>query len=215
MGDMMNKDKIINILGYILGIVTAIVVIVFQKNLQMLFISISICAFFIGIILFIKRQEYGTFVSGLGLSGILTFIIFKTNILDLTDSITLYCSTSLGIGCLLTVIYNIIARVILSKKYSMIVIGHVIDLERNPNSKKDYYRPVLEYTIDKNVYECNYPSYFDKNIPAIGDKFPIYVNTNDNLDVFFKEPLLDTVKVYGISIIFAIVCLVIDVMLFL
>ena len=208
-------NKIVDFLIYVLSVIMVILILLFQHDMQMLFITMSICAIFLGILLYLKKYNYGTLITGIGISGVISFILFKSKTLEFDQCVTFMMSTSFGISCILTIIYNLVIRINFKKRYSMVVVGKVIDLEKNNNTKKEYYRPIYEYIINGDSYTCYYPVYLSKNIPAIGEAMPIYIDPNNYLEVYFDPMFVTVLSAYGISVFFAIMCTIIDITLFL
>lgn len=207
------KDKIIDYLLYGVGIITVLVILIFQKNLAYVFLGGSICAIFLGVLFFLKGEKYGSSITGFGIAGISSILIYRNGILDYTDSITFMIASSLGFSSILSIIFDFINVNTFNKKYSMMVVGKVIDLEVSQSNKK-YFRPIYGFEIDKDKYEVAYPMYVCKDIPAIGDDMPIFVDPNNYEDVYFKRSLLMAIKVYAISIVLLIACIGIAISLF-
>ena len=89
------------------------------------------------------------------------------------------------------------------KTHNLLVTAQIVDLIKNPNTKKEIYYPVLNYTIDGESFEINYPLGFTKNIPNIDDTIDISINPNDHMDVYFKPLKKTVIKNYlsGVSVL--------------
>lgn len=207
------KDKIIDYLLYGVIIITVLVILIFQKSLANVFLGISICSIFLGVLLSLKGEKYGAGVSGFGIAGISSILLYRNCILDYSDSTTFMMASTLGLYSLLSIIFDIINVNVLNKKYSMMVVGKVIDLEVSQSNNK-FFKPVYGFEIDKDKYEVDYPMYISKGIPGIGDDMPIFVNPDNYEDVYFKRSLLMAIRVYAVSILLLIACIGIVISLF-
>jgi hypothetical protein len=96
----------------------------------------------------------------------------------------------------------------------MDVLGKVIDLERNPNTKKEYYRPIYAYYLDNGEYKVGLPYYLNKKIPKIGDEISLKVSSRDHADVYFEKNLLQKIRYWGTGFGLIIICLGILISLF-
>ena len=96
---------------------------------------------------------------------LLVFQLLYTNkILDKVDSTTFFVACSMAVVCLVTYVFMFINEKAISKKYSLEVEATVVDLDKNPNTKKDYYSPIYVYTVDGRECRVGLPYFINKNI---------------------------------------------------
>lgn len=208
------KNKIVENLSFVVIAATLILIAVFNKNGQAMLYIGAVGASIYGVLAGINRERYGAVSLGAGLSLLVTMLLYTNKILDKVDSTTFFVACSMAVVCLVTYVFMFINEKAISKKYSLEVEATVVDLEKNPNTKKDYYSPIYVYTVDGRECRVGLPYFINKNIPNIGDKTKIYVDPNDMLDVYFKRDLLNKIRYWGTGLVLIIVCIFIIISLF-
>ncbi len=210
----MKKEKILDTLSFIVAIATIIISLCFKNNYKYLILIASIGASIYGLLASLNKNNYGYIFLSLGPSALIAVLLYMNNILDKVDSVTFMITCSVFMLMVITLIFNYLNRKINFKKYSLIVEGSVIDLVKNPNTKKEYFQPVYEFEVDGEVYNVDYPIFMNRFIPNIGDKQKIYVNANDHKDVFFDKNTREKIYDYVLSIFLIIASLIIMITLF-
>lgn len=210
----MKKNKIIDVLIFIFGVVFALLLIAFQKQNDKLFIvAFSACIVF-GILLLFKFNKLGLLLEGIGIGGIVSLIIYYNEILKLGNTVTFFFCLSLAVMLILSLILGIIYRINVMKKFNLIIEGEVVDLVKNPNVKKDYYMPVYKYVIDGNEYFVEDINFKHNFVPNIGQIKKLYVDPNDPLQVYFLPSKFNDIKnVFGILFL-SILCIIVIISLF-
>lgn len=210
----MNKNKIVDMLLSIFGIIIALLIIVFQKQNFILFSIAFIGCVIFGILLLLKNNKVGLLLSGIGIGGISSLLIYTNKILDMGHTVTFFFLLSLTVMLILSLIVGIIYRINILKEYSLIVDGEVVDLIKNPNVKKDYYMPVYKYVIDGNEYFVEDINFKHNFVPNIGQIKKLYVDPNDPLQVYFLPSKFNDIKnVFGILFL-SILCIIVIISLF-
>ena len=211
----MKKDNILDTLSFIIGLVTIILVVVFRNSYTTVFIIASIGSLLYGVLSIINKNNYGYLFTSLGLSLLITMILYMNNVLDRFDSVTFMITGSVFSLMIITLVFDFIKRKNELKKYSLIVEGTVVDLIKNPNTTKEYFQPVYEYILDNEVFQVSLPRYINKFIPNVGDKLKIYVNPDNMEEVYFDKSKKEKITDYGISFFLMISSLIIMITLFL
>lgn len=188
--------KIINNIIYILGVILAILIIIFRKKLVIIVLIASIFSFLIGLLLIAIKNVYGYLCAGIGLSTFLGWLFYKFEILMLNDAVTFVMALTLASTITIAYIIEIIRARVNLKIHSLEVEAEVIDLQKVPNVKKDLYYPVFGYVIDKKSFEVDYLKIYKKKIPEIGDKKKIFINPYDHFDVYFAQEKKDKIYIF-------------------
>lgn len=209
----MNKEKILDSLSFVIVILTLIIMLIFKDNIIMVGIIAGVGSFLYGICNILKRNSMGCIFFSIGLSLVVTLLLYK-NVLDKGDSVTFMICLSTFLITVFTLIFMYFNDKAIFKQYDIEVEGKVVDLIKNPNTKQEYYQVVYEYELKGKVYSVATPGYIDKNIPSIGDKTKIYVDSKDIENVYFDKTKKQ--KVYNIllCVFLMIVSLVILINLF-
>lgn len=210
----MKKDSILDVLSFIVGVVTIILVVVFRNSYTTLFMIASIGALLYGVIAIINKNNYGYLFTSLGLSLLITMILYMNKIFDRFDAVTFMITGSVFVLMAITLIFDFINRKNELKKHSLAVEAIVVDLLKNPNTTKEYFQPVYEYVLDDEVFQVTLPRYINKFIPNIGDRLKIYVNPDNKDEVFFDKGKTEKLTDYGVSIFLMIASLIIMITLF-
>lgn len=210
----MKKNKIIDVLIFIFGLVFALLLIAFQKQNDKLFIVAFLGCIVFGILLLFKFNKLGLLLEGIGIGGIVSLIIYYNGILKLGNTVTFFFCLSLSVMLILSLILGIIYRISVMKKFNLIIEGEVVDLVKNPNVKKDYYMPVYKYVIDGNEYFVEDINFKHNFVPNIGQIKKLYVDPNDPLQVYFLPSKFNDIKnVFGILFL-SILCIIVIISLF-
>ena len=210
----MKKNKIIDVLIFIFGVVFALLLIAFQKQNDKLFIVAFLGCIVFGILLLFKFNKLGLLLEGIGIGGIVSLIIYYNEILKLGNTVTFFFCLSLAVMLILSLILGIIYRISVMKKFNLIIEGEVVDLVKNPNVKKDYYMPVYKYVIDGNEYFVEDINFKHNFVPNIGQIKKLYVDPNDPLQVYFLPSKFNDIKnVFGILFL-SILCIIVIISLF-
>ncbi len=181
------KDKILDSLAFIIGVLTVILVALLSKNIIMMGIVGGIGAFSFGLINILRKNNYGYILASCGLGCTISLLLYKYHILDRADAIMFMVCSSTFLLMFISFIFDFINNKELAKIYNMEIKGVVVDLVKNHNTKKDYYQVVYEYEIDNKIYKVERPGFINKNIPNIGDDGKIYVDSHDYTNVYFKK----------------------------
>ena len=210
----MKKESILDTLAFIVAVVTIIVVVCLRSNYQYLILAGSIGASIYGLLASLNKNNYGYIFLSLGISALIAILVYMGKILDRSDAITFMITCSVFMLMIITLIFNYFNRKVNFKKYNLVVEGRVIDLVRNPNTKKDYFQPIYEFEVDGEVYNVDFPGFKNRFIPNIGDTQKIYVNSKDHKDVFFDKSKGEKISDYTVSIFLIIASLIIMITLF-
>lgn len=191
------KNKLIDNVSFAVLIITLLLIAVFRENGKVILFIASGGLVLYGACACLQKQRYGTLIIGSGLSLLVTMFLYVFEMLDKSKSITFMICLSCFVIALLSFIFMLITQKEAMKRYSLIVEGEVIDLEKNPNTKKEYYKPIYNYVIKNMVYTVEYPYFLQKGLPKIGDKSKIYVDPNEPGEVYFDRKLLGKLYYYG------------------
>lgn len=198
------KEKVINCLTYILTIILVIGILLFQNDIKKVFIFGSVMAFFLGILMVLRENKIGFLVTALGFSGVVTFFIYEREILDFNDSVTFMVCLSVALMVVLTDIFMVRMRKMILKKFNIILLGEVIDLEKNKNTRKEFYKIIYRYDIGGMEYIVEDPRYKKSNLPAIGDKREILVDPENLESTYFLPSKQEDLMVIVASLVFVI-----------
>lgn len=191
------KKKLIDNVSFAVLIITLLLIAVFRENGKVILFIASGGLVLYGTCACLQKQRYGTLIIGSGLSLLVTMFLYVFEMLDKSKSITFMICLSCFVIALLSLIFMLITQKEAMKRYSLIVEGEVINLEKNPNTKKEYYKPIYNYVIKNMVYTVEYPYFLQKGLPKIGDKSKIYVDPNEPGEVYFDRKILGKLYYYG------------------
>lgn len=96
----------------------------------------------------------------------------------------------------------------------MAVLAFVVDLVKNPNTKKEYYQPIYQFEINGEVYTVEGLTFIDKFIPKIGESIKLYVDSKNYTDVYFDKSKREKIYSMGVGLFLMIASLVILISLF-
>ena len=186
--------NIINNIIFILG-AFLLITLVILKDKYFLMLSISaIVLLIIGILLLIIKHNFSPIVLPVSISLGLSLLLYHFAKIPTYKAVALFFMLSLALIMIITIIIYFSILNFNIKTHSLVVASKIIDLVKNPNTKTAIYYPVLNYTIDGESFEINYPRGFVKDIPDIDDEIYINVNPNDHLDVYFKPTKIEILK---------------------
>ncbi len=208
------KNKIIETLKFIVIIVTLLLIVVFQNSLSTAAIIGGVGVTLYGICVFLLKDKLGYVFTGLGISLISSMAIYKLDILPKFESITFFICLSMSLIVILSFIFEYITAKEYKRVHSLEIEAEVIDLIKNPNTKKEFYQPLFAYNVDGEELVVGLPGYIDKGIPKLGDKQKIYVNPNDSLDVYFEKRKNDKLYMLAVGLFFLIASVIIIITLF-
>mgnify|MGYP007056167223 CR=1 FL=1 len=195
----MNRDKLLDNITYIIGLITIILVVVLSKHLTNSLIVGEIGASLYGVVSIIKKERTGFLVLSLGIGALISTLLYKVDLFDKFEAIQFMIGISVFLLMILSGIFMILKYMEVKKKYDLVVEAVVVDLQTDPNTKKEFYKPVYQYNVDGLSYDVSYPTFISKNIPKIGSKVSLMVESKDPMSVYFSENV--TTKIYNIATI--------------
>ncbi len=145
----------------------------------------------------------------------LTTVLYHYHWIKSDNAITFAIVGSFVCLMLVSLLLSIVRRAKAMRIHSVKVFGSVIDLKKNPNTRKEIYNAIYGYEVDGKSYNVMCPFVFEKNIPSIGDSLNFYVSPDDPMDVWFDQNKIILIKDYILHVVFAIVGIVILVIMFL
>jgi len=205
----MKKDKILEYLSFTILIIAVILLMIFKNSMIKEIFIISISATLYGIINIIKDNRIGYIIFSLGICLLISSILYINKILEKVDVFTFMISSSVILISIITLIFNYINKKNIDKKYDLIVEATVEDLVRNNNTKKEYYQPIYSYIIDDIKYNVDFPGFINRNIPSIGSKINLKVDSKDYQNVYFEKPLLNRILDIVIMVLLIIIAIIV------
>lgn len=206
--------KVLENLKFVVGIVTLLLVFVFKNDLSIVALVGGVGVALYGICSFLTGEKIGFVLTGLGISLVSATSIYKLNILPEFESVTFFICLSMALIVILSFIFEYFNDKDLRKVHSLEVEAEVVDLLKNPNTTKEYYQPIYEYSLNEEILTVGLPGFINKGIPNLGDKLKIYVNPNDILDVYFEKRKSDKLYMIAVGLFFLIASIVIIITLF-
>lgn len=210
----MKKETLIDNLSFVVGVLTVLLVVVLKDNLVNAFIVAGVGAFLYGLLKALKKNSYGYILMSVGIGTSLALIIYKFEILNRSDSLTFMICVSTNLLMLVTFIFDYINRKEIFKIYDLKVEAEVANLVKNPNTNKEYYQVICEYTIDDKIYTVGSPGFINKFIPKIGDKVMLYVDSKDYENVYFDKNKKEKIYDIGLGLFLILATLIILLFLF-
>lgn len=210
----MNKEKIINNISFVIGVITLILIALFHNHLIISGIAAGVGSVLYGVCIMINRNSSGYLFFSLGLSLSFALILFDCGFLDKGDSVTFMICLSTFLLMAVTLIFMCLNKKEIAKIYSLVVEGEVIDLVKNPNTTKEYYQVIYQYKVGDEVYKVGTPDYINRFIPKLGDKIKIYIDPNDHANTFFEKTKPEKIYNIGLCTFFMIASLIIVITLF-
>lgn len=208
------KNKILNNLSFIVIVITLVVICIFKDSGRIMLYTAGVGITVYGLLISLLRNRYGSVSLGVGFSLLISMLIYDNKILDKVDSITFFICLTLSIVIVIAYIFMFFEEKNIKKKYDLEIEAEVVDLEKNLNTKKEYYRPVYMYCIDEVEYRVMLPYYLDKKFPKIGDKIKLHIDSKDYADVYFKRNLINEIRYWGSGLILLLISIVIIISLF-
>ena len=210
----MNKNELFENIKYLLIICFLILVIIFRENVKVLVCIGGITLILVGIIFLIQKKTNGLLVLSLGISIISSFLLYIFNILVLADTIIYLLTSTVILTFICYLIVEFVTRKIIYKTYTIKSEAIVVDLIKNNNTKKEFYKPLFQYEVNGNVYDVMYPYFIKSFIPKIGDSKKILIHPDDNTEVYFIKEKYEDIKNVVMSIFFIIAAFIILIGLF-
>jgi hypothetical protein len=195
----MNKSKLLDNLTYIIGLVTIVLIVVLSKHIMNSLIVGGIGAALYGVASIMKKERTGFLILSLGIGTTISTLLYRFDVFDKFEAIQFMIGLTVFVLMALSGIFLIVKQMDIKKRYDLIVEATVIDLEANPNTKKEYYKPLYQYEVDGLSYEVAYPTFINKHIPSIGSKVKLMIESKDPMSVYFEESLNS--KIYNIATI--------------
>jgi len=208
------KNKVIDTIRFIVGVLTIILVFIFKDSLSIVGLIAGVGVSLYGVCSFLLGDKLGCVLLSLGLSLISSLGLYKLDVLPEFEAITFFICLSMILIVILAFIFEYINDKEMKKIHSLEVEAEVIDLLKNPNTNKEFYQPLYQYEINDVVMEVGMPGFLEKNLPKLGDKLKIYVNPEDNLDVYFEKNKSEKLYMFSIGLFFLIASIVIIITLF-
>lgn len=208
------KKKILETLKFVIGIITLILVVIFQNNIVTVGYIGGIGVALYGICAFLYGDKIGYVLTSLGVSLVSSLSIYKFDILPKFESITFFMCLSMALIVILAFVFEYLSEKEYKKTHSLEIYAEVIDLIKNPNTKKEYYQPLFAYVVDGEELVVGLPGYIDKGIPSLGEKQRIYVNPKDATDVYFEKRKSDKLYMLAVGLFLLIASIIIIITLF-
>lgn len=210
----MKKETLIDNLSFVVGVLTVLLVVFLKDNLVNAFIVAGVGSFLYGLLKALKKNSYGYILMSVGIGTSLALIIYKFEILNRSDSLTFMICVSTNLLMLVTFIFDYINRKEIFKIYDLKVEAEVANLVKNPNTNKEYYQVICEYTIDDKIYTVGSLGFINKFIPKIGDKVMLYVDSKDYENVYFDKNKKEKIYDIGLGLFLILATLIILLFLF-
>lgn len=210
----MNKNDLYESIKYLLIIIFLILVVIFRENMKVLVCIGGIALILVGIIFLIQKKTNGLLILSLGVSIICSFLLYIFKILVLADVIIFLLTSTVIFTFISYLFVEFVTRRFIYKTYTIRIEAVVVDLIKNNNTKKEYYKPLLQYEVNGNVYDVMYPYFIKSFLPKIGDSKKILVNPDDNTEVYFVKEKIEDIKSIVISLFFIISAFIILIGLF-
>lgn len=210
----MKKENVINNCIYVIAVILAILTLIFQKNMSLILIIYAIGASIIGLLSIFVQKKYGILLIGLGVNILITYYFYVKEILALPKCITFMICSSVSTIIVLTIVSGFIIRSLVRKKYSLETEAIVVDLIKEPNTKKEIYKPLYVYKFKDTEYEVESLDYVKFFIPKIGSKVKINIKPDEPTEVyFFPNKYRIIADIIG-ALLFVSVCVYIIIKLF-
>lgn len=208
------KKKIFETLKFLIGIITLLLIVIFQNNIVTVGYIAGIGFSLYGVCAFLYGDKVGYLFTSLGISLVSSLLIYKFDVLPKFESITFFFCLSMCLIAILSLIFEYFREKEYKKVHSLEVDAEVIDLIKNPNTKKEFYQPLFAYNVNGEELVVGLPGYIDKGIPNLGEKQKICVNPNDVTDVYFEKRKSEKLYMLAVSLFFIIASVIIIVTLF-
>lgn len=208
------KKKILENAGFVVGLATILGIFFCRNSLSNAAIVGSIGVIIYGLVNCLNNNKLGVLFISIGSSLLSAMYLYKTDILPKFESITFFISMSMALMVIIATIFEILNVRAMLKIHSLVVDAKVVDLLKNPNTKKEFYQPIYEYIMGSDVYTVGLPGYVEKNIPRIGDTIKLHVNPNDKEDVYFEKKKKDNLHMLFVGLFFLIASILIIISLF-
>lgn len=208
------KENIINNIISVIYLAIALVIFFLRNSFfNALFYAILLLSI-VGILKIFLKDRVGFLIIFLSLSFISSMLVFKYKLLPFHKALTFLFFIFLILILSFIMIYAFIMKKKNNKIYDKKCEAIVVDLKRNPNTNKEYYKAVYNYYIDDVCYEVEDLNYKKFGIPNLGDKKILYVDSNDYSKAFFKLDFVKEIFFYLVCMIFIIVSILFVIGLF-
>lgn len=208
------KKKILENASFVVGLLTVIGIFIFKDSLMKAAIVGGIGVIIYGFVSCLNSNRLGILFMSIGSSLVCAVSLYKYDVLDKFDAITFFFCMSMALMVVIAILFEIFNVRAMLKSHSLKVDAKVVDLLKNPNTKKEYYQPVYEYIIGKDVYTVGLPGYLEKNLPKLGDTIKLNVNPDDKEDVYFEKRKSDNIHMLLVGLFFLIASIIIIISLF-
>lgn len=211
----MNKENILNYVSYVLGIAFCILFLIFQNDKPKLVVIISIFAILYGIVLFLKRENAGALLIGIGSSLGVSFICYY-NLFgkDLGLCVTFFFFLSMVLISLCSFIFYFINNYVIKKMFPIKVEAQVVDLVKSTFMKRESYKPVYSYVYKDKEYNVEDLRFLNRFIPNIGDLKEIWISEDDSESAYFPFSKMEKFVNIATWIFFFILGIIVLVSLF-
>ncbi len=210
----MNKEKVLDSLSFVVGAITIVCAVILKDNIVMAGIVAGCGASIYGLLKALGKTTYGYIILSVGLGLVASLTLYKFSILDRPDALTFMICLSTFLLMLVTFIFDYLNRKAIFKLYSLKCEAEVIDLVKNPNTRKDYFQVMCSYELNEKYYTVGTPGYIGRFIPKMGDKINIYVNPLDNADVYFDKDIKEKIYETLLGLFLMLASLIIIITLF-
>ena len=208
------KKKILENASFIVGAATILAMFFCRNSLTNAAIVGSVGVIVYGLVNCLNSNKLGVLFMSIGASLLSAIFIYIADFLEKFEAITFFICMSMALMVIIATIFEILNLKAMLKKYSLLVDAEVVDLVKNPNTKKEYYQPIYEYTIGRDKFTVGLPGFLDKNLPKIGDTIKLHVNPEDNEDVYFDKKKSENIHMILVGLFFLIFSILIIISLF-
>ena len=209
----MKKENILDILSFIIVIVGVVLFVIYKNNMTISLTIIGCVGVLFGISSIVKGEQYGVPLTAICFMLSVTMALYMTKILNRDNAVTFMIVGSFVIFLLLSAFVTYITRIICLKKYSKTVEATVVDLKKNPNTKKEFYNVIYEYSVEDNTYQIESPFIYEKKVPSIGSTIDLHLNPVDFGDAWFDWDKVKLIKNYVYELIFSAIGIAILILL--
>lgn len=200
--------KVLDNIIYIVGVIAAILFLIFKDNTKVVLIGMGVFSLIISILLILKKNNLAVVFSIVAVMFCISLLLYYKFKFPITKIIPLFLLGSF----FFILIYSIINyKLILDngiKVHKLEIEGTIVDLVKNPNVSGNVLLPIVRYSINGEDFEVNYyRSFLDKDAPGLGTKVIVNVNPNDYYDVYYKPSNGEVIKNFATNIVLALITL--------
>ena len=139
------KKNILENISFIIGAATILGIFFCRDSLSNAAIVGSIGAIIYGAVSCFASNRLGVLFISIGTSLLSAMSLYKYDVLPKFESITFFICMSMALMVVIATIFEILNVKAMLKIHSMKVDAKVVDLVKNPNTKKEYYQPIYQY----------------------------------------------------------------------